>query len=596
MASDLFDAARLPSRQIDTELFRGAEDLIVGVAHLQGHAVAREHLNVEAQRLHLLDEHLERLGDAGLGNVLALDDRLVDLDPAEYVVGLDGEQLLQRVSRAVSLERPHFHLTEPLTAELCLTAQRLLGDHRVRTGRARVELVVDEVVQLQDVDVSDADRLGVELAASPVPQPRLAVLAYRALPVGVRQGRAEQTGDLVFTSTVEDRRRDEGVRRSLERADVGEPLLPAILAGGVDLPAALRRPTKVRLEDLSDVHAARHAERVEHDVDRGAVFEERHVLLREDLGNDALVAVPAGQLVAVGDLALLRDVDPHQFVDAGRQLSVVAGEDLDVDDLARLTVRHLQRGVANLAGLLPEDRAQQPLFGGELGLALGRDLADQDVAGDDVGADADDAPLVEVGENFLADVRDVAGDLFRTKLGVARVDFVLLDVSRREHVVLHQTLAEDDRVFVVVALPWHERHEQVAAKSHLALVGARTVGDCRTGFDPLTLTDDRALVDAGALVGTTELRHAVGGAGAVVVHDGDRVGGNLVDDTVLGRRHDVARVDRGTELHASADERSFGLQQRHRLALHVGTHQRPVSVVVLQERNHRGRDRHHLAR
>jgi hypothetical protein len=35
----------------------------------------------------------------------------------------------------------------------------------------------------------------------------------------------------------------------------------------------------VRLEDLPDVHAARHAERVQHDVDRRAVRQVRHVLL-----------------------------------------------------------------------------------------------------------------------------------------------------------------------------------------------------------------------------------------------------------------------------------------------------------------------------
>jgi hypothetical protein len=54
-------------------------------------------------------------------------------------------------------------------------------------------------------------------------------------------------------------------------------------------------------------------------------------------------------------------------------------------------VRHLQRGVADLAGLLAEDGAQQALLGGQLGLALRGDLADQDVAGADLGADADDA-------------------------------------------------------------------------------------------------------------------------------------------------------------------------------------------------------------
>ena len=44
-----------------------------------------------------------------------------------------------------------------------------------------------------------------------------------------------------------------------------------------------------------------------------------------------------------------------------------------------LTGRYAQRGVAHVAGLLAEDGAQQALLGRELGLALRRDLADQDV-------------------------------------------------------------------------------------------------------------------------------------------------------------------------------------------------------------------------
>ena len=75
------------------------------------------------------------------------------------------------------------------------------------------------------------------------------------------------------------------------------------------------------------------------------------------------------------------DVDPDQLVDARRELvALVAAEHLDVDDLALLAVGHLQRGVAHLAGLLTEDGPQQALLRGELGLALGRDLADQHVA------------------------------------------------------------------------------------------------------------------------------------------------------------------------------------------------------------------------
>ena len=262
--------------------------------------------------------------------------------------------------------------------------------------------------------------------------------------------------------------------------------LAAQSGDAVDLPAGLGHPPEVGLQDLADVHPSRHTVGVQDDVDRRAVGQERHVLDGQDLADDALVAVASGQLVAVGDLALLRDVDADQLVDAGRQLVVVlAGEHPDADDLAGLAVRHLQRRVADLARLLTEDRAQQPLLRGQLGLALRGDLADQDVAVADLGADADDAALVEVGQHLIGDVRDVPGDLLGAQLGVAGIDLVLLDVDRGEHVLFDQAVGEDDRVLVVVAFPRHDRHEQVLAERHLTVLGARAVGDDLARLDPL---------------------------------------------------------------------------------------------------------------
>jgi hypothetical protein len=55
-----------------------------------------------------------------------------------------------------------------------------------------------------------------------------------------------------------------------------------------------------------------------------------------------------------------------------------------------------------------------------------------------------------------------------------------------------------------------------------------------------------------------------------------------------------ARVARDLAFDAGADERRLGLQQRHRLTLHVRAHQRAVGVVVLEERDERGRDRDQL--
>ena len=133
-----------------------------------------DELDVQAERLELLDEHVEALGQARLERVLALDDGFVHARAAHDVVALDGEELLQRVGRAVGFHRPDFHFAETLTAELRLAAERLLRDERVRTDRARVDLVVDQVVELEHVHDAHRHVLIEGLAGAAVEEDRLA--------------------------------------------------------------------------------------------------------------------------------------------------------------------------------------------------------------------------------------------------------------------------------------------------------------------------------------------------------------------------------------------------------------------------------------
>jgi hypothetical protein len=82
----------------------------------------------------------------------------------------------------------------------------------------------------------------------------------------------------------------------------------------------------------------------------------------------------------------------------------------------------------------------------------------------------------------------------------------------------------------------------------------------------------------------------------VVDADDDAVGVDVVDLAAAARLHRGAGVDGRRALDAGADQRLLGAQARHRLPLHVGAHQRAVRVVVLEERDQRGRDRHDLRR
>ena len=263
----------------------------------------------------------------------------------------------------------------------------------------------------------------------------------------------------------------------------------------------MRGVAEVDLQNLSDVHTRRHAQRVQNDIQRRTIRQERHILLRQNAGDNTLVAVTARHLIANGNFPLLRDVNADDLIDAGSELvAVFSREDLHVDNDAGLAVRDLQRRIADFSCLLAEDGAKQPLFCGELGFALRRDLTDQIVARGDLRADADDAVFVEILEGILADVRNVSCNFLRSELGVPGLGFVFFNVDGGEHILAHEAFVQQNRVLVVVAFPRHEADEHVLAERDLTLRAGGAVCDDLTGFHTLASRDNRALVDAGALV------------------------------------------------------------------------------------------------
>src|SRR5580700_623008 len=300
--------------------------------------LALHQFHVQAQRLQLAHQHVERFGHAGLDSRLALDDGLVNLGAAIYVVGLRRQQFLQDVRRSVSFQRPHFHFSESLSAELRLAAQRLLRDQGVRSDGASVNLVVHQVREFEHVDVADRHLLREQITGHAVVERNLSAL---------RQGREfQQVANVRFACAVEYRRCKrhafaEAVSQIQNRVvvQVGdglphrrwterilEPFAHALRASFLvqqlpDLLAELfRSPAKVRLENLPHVHTGRNAQRVQHDFHRCAVRHVRHVFLRNDARDHALVAVAARHLVSDGKLALHGDVALHQLDHARRQL------------------------------------------------------------------------------------------------------------------------------------------------------------------------------------------------------------------------------------------------------------------------------------
>ena len=130
-----------------------------------------------------------------------------------------------------------------------------------------------------------------------------------------------------------------------------------------------------------------------------------------------------------------------------------------------------------------------------------------------------------------------------------------------------------------------KRDQEVAAERELAAVGRRAVGQHGALRHLVAGEHDRLLVDQRALVGAHELDQVVGVDVALAGVDLDVVGVDVGDlAAALGDDH-VAGVHGGPVLHAGADVRRLGVEQRHGLALHVGAHEGAVGVVVLEERD-----------
>src|SRR5262249_53348704 len=177
-----------------------------------------------------------------------------------------------------------------------------------------------------------------------------------------------------------------------------------------------------------------------------------------------------------------------------------------------------------------------------------------------------------------------------------------LDVDRREYVVFHYSLGEQDGILEVVAIPWHERDQYIAAEREFAEIGRRAVGNDVALVDAIAYLHQRTLIDAGVLVRALILHQTIDidtrlcWIGLISRADNDTSRVHLIDDAGASRCDRRARVSGDYTLHPGADKRRLGAHEWDRLTLHVGAHQRPVGVIVFQEWDYRGSNRDQLLR
>ena len=187
-----------------------------------------------------------------------------------------------------------------------------------------MDLIVYQMMQFQIMHVSDRNRRIEILACPSVTQPYLTItgnlhtfpylavfsvigeilhdlfrniilmLLFKFFPfqIDIIIGKFESICNVIFLRTVKHRRRHVKAKR----------------------PGSQRQ---MNLQHLSDIHTGRHAQRIQHDIQRTAVRQIRHILYRQHAGNHTLVTMTAGHLISYGNLSLLCYINADSLINAG---------------------------------------------------------------------------------------------------------------------------------------------------------------------------------------------------------------------------------------------------------------------------------------
>ena len=129
-----------------------------------------------------------------------------------------------------------------------------------------------------------------------------------------------------------------------------------------------------------------------------------------------------------------------------------------------------------------------------------RYFSNQNGAWFDISADANDSAFIKITQGSFTNVGNIAGDFFRSQLGVAGFDFQLFDVNRSVIIVLDHLFRDQNRVLEVVTAPGHKCDQHVTTQSEFAAFSTRPVSNDFAFHDAITFAHNRLLIDAGILV------------------------------------------------------------------------------------------------
>ena len=132
------------------------------------------------------------------------------------------------------------------------------------------------------------------------------------------------------------------------------------------------------------------------------------------------------------------------------------------------------------------------------------------------------------------------------------------------------------------------------------MIGCRAIRNDLPGFHEFTFANNGTMVKTGVLIGANELGKIINAdilfrkffGRMMLQYNPSSI--NVDDFSIPSGDHSHPGILCHHAFNTGAHQRRLVNEQRHCLALHVRTHQRPVGVIIFQKRNQRSRNTHQL--
>lgn len=152
-------------------------------------------------------------------------------------------------------------------------------------------------------------------------------------------------------------------------------------------------------------------------------------------------------------------------------------------------------------------------------------------------------------------------------------------------IILHKSFRDDDRIFIVVSIPWHICNSKIAPDCQFSVVNGLSISENLSFYYLFSSIYTCPLMNQHVRVRTIKSTQWVSNLFPIFIEYRNMLRINTDHLTIFFCLYDITRSFTDNTLHTSTNNRCISSNKRNCLTHHIGSHFRTSRIIMLQKRN-----------